>query len=160
MIFVTVGSQMPFDRLIEQVDEWAGLRGRRKDVFAQIGPSTYVPRNIEARAFVSPDEFRAYIEEAEAVVAHAGMGTIIETLQRQKPLLVFPRLGALGETRNDHQTATARRFAESGRLLAAYSEEELIEQLEKLADFRPASPLGPTASPALLDRVRRFVFEQ
>jgi len=159
LIFVTVGSQMSFDRLIEQVDEWAGRRGR-KDVFAQIGPSTYIPRNIEAQAFISPDAFRARVEQAEAVVAHAGMGTIIEALQRQKPLLVFPRLGALGETRNDHQTATARRFAESGRLLAAYSEEELIEKLEKLAEFRPPSAVGPTASPALLDRVRRFVFEQ
>lgn len=39
MIFVTVGTQVQFDRLIRTVDEWAGARAR-SDIFAQIGPST------------------------------------------------------------------------------------------------------------------------
>ena len=31
------------------------------------------------------------------MVGHAGMGTIITALQSAKPLLVLPRIGALGE---------------------------------------------------------------
>ena len=27
LIFATVGSQMPFDRLIQALDEWAGIQG-------------------------------------------------------------------------------------------------------------------------------------
>ena len=38
MIFVTVGTQLAFDRMIKAVDEWAGARGRT-DVFAQVGPA-------------------------------------------------------------------------------------------------------------------------
>ncbi len=37
MIFVTVGEQLPFDRLVRAVDEWAAASG--KEVFAQIGNS-------------------------------------------------------------------------------------------------------------------------
>ena len=36
MIFVTVGTDSPFDRLMQVVDEWAAASGRT-DVFAQIG---------------------------------------------------------------------------------------------------------------------------
>ena len=35
MIFATVGTQLPFDRLIAAVDRWAGTRPGR-EVFAQI----------------------------------------------------------------------------------------------------------------------------
>ena len=53
MIFVTVGTQLAFDRLIGAVDAWAA-RTPGSDVFAQTGPGTYTPRHIEYAAFISP----------------------------------------------------------------------------------------------------------
>lgn len=156
MIFVTVGSQMAFDRLVSSVDDWAERQGR-DDVVAQIGPSDYVPRRITILPFLDPENFRRQIEKADAIVAHAGMGTIISALECRKPLLVLPRLGDLGETRNDHQVATAKRFAESGRILAAYGEDELHEKLEQIERFQPAGEVGRDASPELLARLRAFV---
>ena len=50
MIFVTVGTQLPFDRLIRAVDNWAKAAGRR-DVFAQIGPASYRPLHIDSADF-------------------------------------------------------------------------------------------------------------
>ena len=35
MIFVTVGAQLPFDRLVDTVDAWAGRKGDT-EVLAQI----------------------------------------------------------------------------------------------------------------------------
>src|SRR5690349_506002 len=96
MIFVTVGAQMPFDRLVRCVDHWAAGRGRR-DVFAQIGPTAWRPENIEFVQFMEPPEFRARVTEAKAVVAHAGMGSIITALELGKPILVMPRRGDLRE---------------------------------------------------------------
>ena len=58
MILVTVGAQMPFDRMTRAVDAWAGERGRT-DVFAQIGPTDFIPQNIEWTAFLEPEQFRA-----------------------------------------------------------------------------------------------------
>ena len=73
MIFATVGSQEPFDRLIRAVDEWAASRGRF-DVLAQIGNSNLRPRHIEFTKFLEPLEFNRLIREASVVIAHAGMG--------------------------------------------------------------------------------------
>lgn len=157
MIFVTVGAQMAFDRLIARVDDWAGERGR-DDVFAQIGPSDYKARHVETSQFLQPREFNDNVSRCSAMVGHAGMGTIITALQNGKPLLVFPRIGALGETRNDHQTATARRFGESGRILVAFDEDELMELLDQVERFAPQQQIGAQASAELLDKIRSFSF--
>ena len=120
--------------------------------------SDYQSKHIETVQFMDPDAFREKIRAADGIVAHAGMGTIIESLEREKPILVFPRLAALGEHRNDHQIATAKQFERSGRILAAYSSDELNEKLESLTAFRPSSGITSTASAELIDRVRQFVF--
>ena len=97
---------MAFDRLVEAVDRWAAERGRT-DIFAQIGPSEMRPEHLEWTRFLEPAEYRSRIEEATAVVAHAGVGTILIALELGRPLLVLPRRASLGETRSDHQVATA-----------------------------------------------------
>ena len=109
MIFVTVGIQTPFDRLLRTVDDWAGLRCRA-GVFAQVGESGYRGRHIITAKFLAPLEYRRRVETAQFVVAHAGMGSIITALELGKPIIVMPRRGDLSETRNDHQIATAKHF--------------------------------------------------
>ena len=109
MILVTVGAQMPFDRLVRTVDDWAGRAGR-SDVFAQIGHTRWRPRHLQWTAFIEPDEFRARAREAAVLVAHAGTGSILTALELGRPILVMPRRADLRETRNDHQIATATRF--------------------------------------------------
>lgn len=133
MIFVTVGSQMPFDRLVRAVDNWAGRTGRT-DVFAQIGPRGHQPRNCQHENLLDPARFKAVLREASLVVAHAGMGSIITALEHGKPILVMPRRGDLAETRNDHQVATAKRFREIGAVLVAMDENELLSRLDVLVD--------------------------
>jgi UDP-N-acetylglucosamine transferase subunit ALG13 len=154
MIFVTVGTQKPFDRLIRTVDEWAGARGTT-DVFAQIGPSAYCPRHISAEPFISPVEFTRRVASAAVVIAHAGMGSIITALELGKQIIVLPRRANLGEHRNDHQIATAKRFAEQGRILAAFDEQELFDKLDHLR--RKDEPLIAGASPRLIATIRTFI---
>lgn len=156
MIFVTVGTQLPFDRLIAAVDAWAGRIGRR-DVLAQIGPSEFRPRHIESRSFLSPTEFSQCFAEAELVVAHAGMGTIISAMSQGKPILVMPRQATLHEQRNDHQLATARRMKEAGRILVAMNTQELDAELSRLDSIPTASQIGLYASPQLLSTVQSFL---
>ena len=156
MILVTVGGQMLFDRMVAAVDAWAGRTGR-KDVFAQIGPTDLVPKHIDWVHLMAPDEFRRRVREADAVVAHAGMGTILTALEYGKPLLVMPRRGDLAETRNDHQVATAERFRELGRVHVAGDEKALAEWLDRVADLRGSDAICPSASPELLAALREFV---
>jgi UDP-N-acetylglucosamine transferase subunit ALG13 len=156
MIFVTVGTQGQFDRLIRTVDEWAGVRGRT-DIFAQTGPSEYHCEHIRTERFIDATEFRERVETASLVIAHAGMGSIITALELGKRIMVMPRRSNLGEHRNDHQVATAKRFAEQGRIAVAFDEKELVDKLDQLQDLHEAERLGAQASPHLIDAIRVFI---
>ena len=155
MLFVTVGAQMPFDRLVGWVDDWAARR-ERSDVVAQIGPSDYVPRQLEVVPFMTPPEFRARLEAADIVIAHAGMGSIINALELAKPILVVPRHGEWDETRNDHQIATARRLGAEGLVAVADTAEDLERELARLEQEATQARIAPEAQPALLERLRDF----
>lgn len=155
MIFVTVGTQLPFDRLVAIVDEWA-VRTGRTEILAQVGRSTYKPRGIAVREFIPPAECRTLLRHASLIVSHAGMGTILTALQFGTPLLVMPRRAALSEHRNDHQLATATHLSRLSLVRVAWSDSELWECLAGTC-AAPPRRIGPDASPALIDGLRDFV---
>ena len=160
MIFLTVGAQMPFDRLVRAVDAWAG-REQRTDVFAQIGPTLFAPRHIQHTQFMNPTQFQDCVDMADAIIAHAGMGTIITAVEHRKPILVMPRQGDLGETRNDHQVATAREFQRRGLVRMAMDEVELAAQLEAIERWRVeglcVAPATEQHGPSLLHALQAFI---
>jgi UDP-N-acetylglucosamine transferase subunit ALG13 len=159
LIFVTVGTDGPFDRLVSTIDQWAARTGYA-DVFAQIGKSTLRPDFIRFTEFLEPPEFTRYFASASLVVSHAGMGTILTALRHQKPLLVMPRRAALGEQRNDHQLATARRLQALGKVSVAFDEGELVARLGSGAELGSREPLGPFAQPELIAALRGFIEQQ
>jgi len=158
VIFITVGHQMPFDRLVTAMDAWAHAQ-HRSDVFAQIGETTSWPRYIQAVPFLTPAQFTTRMNEATCIVGHAGTGTIIAALQRGTPLLVVPRKSSLAETRNDHQFATADFFEREGYVLVARELDQLHAKLDMLPDFTPRSLDRAGADPRLIRRLRHFAFD-
>lgn len=156
MIFVTVGAQMAFDRLVRTVDSWAGTRDKR-DVFAQIGPTDFQPANIQWASFLSPDEYKERYEAADCIVAHAGTGSIITALQYGKPIVIMPRRATLRETRNDHQIATSERFRRFDSVTVALDEHELLNQLANIDQLTGRKSVGPHASRELLDAIGHFL---
>lgn len=158
MIFVTVGSQMPFDRLIAAVDEWAGRRPCH-EVFAQTAATSLHPLHMRCVRFMIPAEYSRALREANLIVGHAGMGTIISAFEFGKQLVVMPRLGRLHETRNDHQVATAKHFGEQGRIIVAADESELAAKLDYAVTLSGFAPIEAQASPRLLATIRAFLTE-
>ncbi|OYU92194.1 MAG: glucuronosyltransferase [Bradyrhizobiaceae bacterium PARB1] len=156
MIFATVGTQGQFDRLIRTIDGWAGVNGRT-DVFAQTGPSDYCAEHIRTEQFIDATEFRERVEAASLVIAHAGMGSIITALELGKRIIVMPRQASLGEHRNDHQLATAKRFAEQGAVAVAFTEQELVDKLDRLQGMQETGCLAARASPHLISTIRCFI---
>ena len=156
MIFATVGTQGQFDRLIRTIDGWAGAHGRT-DVFAQTGQSSYQAKYIRAERFLDPTEFRNRVENAALVISHAGMGSIITALELGKRIIVMPRQASLGEHRNDHQLATAKRFAEQGSIKVAFNELELIDLLDQVQVTNDAERIASHASPTLISTIRTFI---
>jgi len=154
MIFVTVGTQLPFDRMIRVIDGWVGRRG--VDAFAQIGPGVYVPQHMRWTRTLPANECNELIRRSHAVAAHAGMGSILTALQYGKPILVMPRRCGLGEHRNDHQVTTAKHFQAQGRIRVAFDEKDLEVELDEIETFQSSPRIASSASPALIEALRSF----
>jgi UDP-N-acetylglucosamine transferase subunit ALG13 len=105
LILLTIGTQLPFDRLVVAMDELAATFP--DPIFAQIGHASYRPRHMQWAATLSPAEFEEKFSSAAVIVSHAGIGTILSAQKFRKPLIIVPRLARHGEHRNDHQLATA-----------------------------------------------------
>lgn len=161
MIFVTVGAQLPFDRLIRAVDIWA-MEQKVPEVFAQTGKNKYQPNYIEYTSFLSPADFVNRFRTAEYIIGHAGMGTIITAMEYAKPLLVIPRDASLGEHRNNHQMDTVRRFSASEFFEVAYTAEELTEKMSiMLQESGGKAYKGDpcSTSSTLIEAIRRFIMQ-
>ena len=156
MIFLTVGTQLKFDRLVRAVDAWAGAHPETR-VFAQIGPSDYVPEHMEWAKSIEPPEFAERFAAANVLVGHAGMGTILSCLENEKRLVVMPRMARYQEHRNDHQLATAKCFSHLKHVKVAYGEAELHDCLEHLMDLKPGGRIDKVASPELIAGLRTFL---
>jgi beta-1,4-N-acetylglucosaminyltransferase len=137
VIFVTIGSMFPFDRLIASVDQLVKEGVITDAVEAQIGNGKYEPKHMPFVRFLSKPDYEVKFSSAEMVIAHAGAGTIALALQYDKPLLVLPRRSRYSEHVNDHQVATANRFAELQHVLLAQETQDLRTQIANLREFRP-----------------------
>ena len=138
-IFLTVGNADPFDRLVRAFDNWivASPSDCQKEIVAQIGNGRYLPKSCAFVRFLTPADYHQMFGQADIIVAHAGMGTIITALELRKPLIVMPKRAELGEQRNEHQLATVREFRKLPLLHVAESESELPEVLDTaISQFR------------------------
>lgn len=128
MIFLTVGTQLAFDRLVRSLDEWIGVN-QGYPAFAQIGRGEYLPRHIGYERYLAPESYQQHLEAARVVVGHCGIGTILSCNDQNIPVIVVPRRHDLKEHRNDHQIATARQVEARGLARIVYDETRLGEVL-------------------------------
>jgi UDP-N-acetylglucosamine transferase subunit ALG13 len=154
MIFATVGTQLPFDRLIRALDDWARAHPDT-EVFAQIGRGGYEPRHMEWSHDLHPREFRDRLEACDAIVAHAGMGTIISAIELGKRVIVMPRRAALGEHRNEHQSATVARLGHLQGMEVVHDAVDLEAALAR-GQYATADGTGAGPTPELIMTIRNF----
>ena len=159
VIFVTVGSQTPFDRLVRAIDGWIqGLGSDAPKVFVQIGNGSYEPQSTTWTRQLPPRDFRQQCQEANLIIAHAGMGTVLTAMQFARPLVVLPRRARLHETRNDHQLATASWLSQRPGIWVAMEEGELPKAIEQaLTCSITLRSLPPIAPPPLVSALRTFI---
>jgi UDP-N-acetylglucosamine transferase subunit ALG13 len=154
MIFATVGTQLPFDRLILGLDQWAASN-RDVEVFAQISHCGRQPEHIDWAREIEPQEFRRCLKQCDTVVAHAGMGTIISAVELGKRVIVMPRRASLGEHRNEHQLATASRLGHLSGLEVVQDSNSLELALARRTAWRHDVTFSEP-HPQLIAAIRRF----
>jgi UDP-N-acetylglucosamine transferase subunit ALG13 len=157
MIFVTVGSMMPFDRLVRAMDQWTASSSE-PNVFAQIGAGA-PPVHMKWARSVTPAEFSDLISSAAVIVAHAGMGSIISAAEAGKPIVIMPRHASLKEHTTDHQVHTAAWLAGRPGIYVANSGIDLAERIDEasaaIGSTRPC--LAKTAPEDFVSRLRALL---
>lgn len=158
MIFLTIGTQLPFDRLVRALDEIAPQLP--VPVFGQIGQSEYTPVNIEWAAFLKPEEFGRRFRGASVIVSHAGIGTVLTAQKHRKPLVIVPRRVRYGEHRNDHQLATAQQMRDRRGIYVADDVAELAVLLGR-TDLEPAGAETDLPARAMfVSNLRRYIADE
>ena len=166
MILVTVGTHTQgFPRLIRQMDDIAA--DLAEEVVMQIGVTDYTPQHARFFRFAGQDELERLNEEADVVVTHAGVGSILTALGYGKPVIVVPRLAALGEHTDDHQLQITAALSASGQVVAVTNVSELLPALAAARSAAQSAPRSAAQGPGagasaplqgpLVAVVRRYV---
>lgn len=156
MIFLTIGTQLPFDRLVRTLDEIAPLLS--EEIVGQIGDSNYRPKHFRAQRAFAPNEFESLMRQCRVIVSHAGIGTILNARKAGKPIILMPRLAKLGEHRNDHQTATCQQLSKANGVSVVYHESELLDIIKRDHAFAENDDTLSVVD-RFVDRLRPYIFD-
>lgn len=160
MIFVTVGSMMPFNRFIRAVDNWA--RGHPDyDILAQIGDGDYIPSHMRWARLLPRSEYRKAVEKSDIIVAHAGMGSYFTAIEVGKPIVMLPRHASMKEHTTNHQLHTAQWLGSKPGVHVAMTEVELAGAIDKaLAQGTfDAGEFCSHAPEPFLQKIRQFLVQ-
>lgn len=158
MIFVTVGSQkFQFDRLLKEVDKLIENKIINEDVIAQIGFSTYIPKNYKYSKFIDQDQFKQYISKCDMVITHAGTGAIVGALKQGKKVVAVPRLAKYGEHVDDHQIQLLDEFKELNFIEPAYDVKDLEKAIEKCRKSEYNRYVSNTKN--VIEDIEKFIME-
>jgi UDP-N-acetylglucosamine transferase subunit ALG13 len=136
MIFVTVGTEkFPFERLVKTIDE-AKQRGIiQEDVFMQIGNSGYQPVACQFEKFLPFYKMINFIQSADIVVSHAGIGSTLLCLHSGKTPIIFPRNVEYKEHLDNHQLDFAVHIQKLSVALVCFECDDLIKKLSHYKEY-------------------------
>ena len=84
-------------------------------------------RNITVFNMLKPEDMKKYIINANIVITHAGVGTIMECIEHNKDIIVLPRKEENGEHVNNHQEEIAFEMEKNGLLYKVDTYEKMQE---------------------------------
>lgn len=131
-IVVTLGTYRGYDfsRLVRRLLE---VLPPEAEVLWQTGDTDVSAFGIEGHYAIPEAELTAAMQEADVVIAHAGVGTALAAFEVGKCPLLVPRRYAFGEHVDDHQIQIAEELGERGLTLTVDADELSSEHLETAA---------------------------
>ncbi len=158
MIFVVLGTQkFQLNRLLCLIDEAVEQGAIEEDVIAQIGHSDYHPQHYKYETMMDKDIFEKTIGDADIVITHSGVGTIMTALNAHKPVMVFPRMKKYGEHVDDHQLDIANTFVKKGYVMCYEQNRSIAEQIMECRSRKFASYTSRQSN--IIQLIRDYIAE-
>lgn len=160
VVFLTVGTTC-FDALVRAVDS----ENVKKELLAkgythllvQMGRGSHVPTKSEGEGSLAVDYFTFsssiadHLRSASLVISHAGSGSIFETLQLCKPLIVVVNEDLM----DNHQSELAEELANRKHLFCA-SPQTLHQTIADM-DLNALRPYSPGDATPVAKHINRFL---
>lgn len=136
MTLVILGTQdKEFTRLLKMVEDEIKKGLIKGEVIVQAGQTKYKSKYMEILDLIPNTRFNKLIKEADLVITHGGVGSIISALKHNKKVIAVPRLSRYGEHVNDHQLEIVEEFSRLGYIKSAINKRELTKALEEIDSF-------------------------
>lgn len=156
MILVILGTQdKPFTRLLEALDAQKKAGAIQDELIVQAGCTKLDTDSMKIFDLLPIDEFDALINDADVIITHAGVGSILSALKKGKKVIACARLAQYGEHTNDHQLQIQEEFARQGYLISCEDFSKIHEIINKLDDFSPNSYISTTEN--VVNTIRDFI---
>lgn len=138
MILVLLGTQNnSFHRLLEKIDELIEKEVINEKVLVQAGYTKYESKNMRIFDLIPQEELDRYQEQADLIITHGGVGSIISSIKKGKKVIAVPRLHEYQEHVNDHQKQIVESFDKKGYIIGIDGVEELESAIIRMQDFTP-----------------------
>lgn len=156
MILVLLGTQNnSFHRLLEEIQKNIDNGNIKEKVIVQKGYTKFESKDMIMYNQVSLKELQKLIDDANLIITHGGVGSIISSVEKNKKTIAIPRLKKYKEHVNDHQLDIIKSFNDSEYIIGLNGVEELEDALEKVKDFKPKKYIKNTGN--ILEIIEDFI---
>ena len=138
MILVMLGTQNnSFHRLLEEVQRCIDNKIIQDEVIVQAGATRFKSNDMKIFKLVSAKKLNQYVKDANFIITHGGVGSIVSCLKMGKKVIAVPRYKQYGEHVNDHQLQIIQTFDAQGFIKGIKAVDELEEAIEEIPQFKP-----------------------
>ena len=138
MILVMLGTQNnSFERLLKKMDELIEKKVIDEKVIVQSGYTNYESKNMRIFDLIPQEELERYQEQADLIITHGGVGSIVSSIKKGKKVIAIPRLHRYHEHVNDHQKQIVESFDKKGYIIGIQRIDELRKAIIRAQEFEP-----------------------
>ena len=156
MIFVILGTQdKQFPRILKSLEKEIKNGNIKEKIIVQAGSTKYKSKYMEIYDYLDMKSFNNYINEADYIITHGGVGAILDSIKKNKKVLVVPREQKYDEHENDHQIQITERFTKMGYILPCMDTKNIASKIEELKKFNPQKFVSNNKK--LIKKIEEFI---
>ena len=156
MIFVILGTQdKQFTRLLKALEKEIKKGNIKEKIIVQAGSTKYKSKYMEIYDYLDMKSFNKYIHDANYIITHGGVGAILDSIKKNKKVLVVPRQQKYDEHENDHQIQITERFTKMGYILPCMDTKNISLKIQELKEFKPKKFVSNNKK--LISKIEEFI---
>lgn len=138
MILVLLGTQKnEFRRLLKEIERNILDGTIHEKVIGQAGCTKYATDHMELFDLIPKEQIDQLKKEANFVITHGGVGSILSCVKMGKKVIAVPRLQKYQEHVNDHQVQLVEKFQKEGYIIGVQDVNQLKKAIQKIPEFEP-----------------------